>query len=202
MNSFDNWNNELYHHGIKGQKWGIRRYQNPDGSLTAEGEARYGEHGTATARERARFLNKLDQQKAHSRARMGELSKAALNSKSAQEKVQQYSKLNSSTDKTIKTVIQAAKKNNMNVYSSNVTRHANTGRTIAKTLVKSGLLSAALTAAYSIGTGQAIKTHSNGTTYVRFIPNKPVVPIVGLAYSGRKVKGTKYKVKDDRNHKE
>lgn len=34
--------NELYHHGIKGQKWGIRRYQNPDGTLTAEGRKRYG----------------------------------------------------------------------------------------------------------------------------------------------------------------
>lgn len=31
---------ELFHHGIKGQKWGIRRYQNPDGSLTAEGKAK------------------------------------------------------------------------------------------------------------------------------------------------------------------
>ena len=31
----------LAHHGIKGQKWGIRRYQNEDGSLTAEGKARY-----------------------------------------------------------------------------------------------------------------------------------------------------------------
>ena len=33
----------LMHHGIKGQKWGIRRYQNPDGSLTPEGIKRYGE---------------------------------------------------------------------------------------------------------------------------------------------------------------
>lgn len=32
---------ELYHHGIKGQRWGIRRYQNPDGSLTSAGQKRY-----------------------------------------------------------------------------------------------------------------------------------------------------------------
>ena len=32
---------ELYHYGIKGQKWGVRRYQNEDGSYTAEGRKRY-----------------------------------------------------------------------------------------------------------------------------------------------------------------
>lgn len=32
--------NELFHHGIKGQKWGVRRYQNPDGTLTTEGKER------------------------------------------------------------------------------------------------------------------------------------------------------------------
>ena len=32
--------NELYHHGIKGQKWGVRRYQNKDGSLTKLGQKR------------------------------------------------------------------------------------------------------------------------------------------------------------------
>lgn len=31
---------ELYHHGILGQKWGIRRYQNKDGTLTDEGKQR------------------------------------------------------------------------------------------------------------------------------------------------------------------
>lgn len=35
------YNNELYHHGIKGQRWGVRRYQNPDGTLTQAGKRRY-----------------------------------------------------------------------------------------------------------------------------------------------------------------
>jgi hypothetical protein len=33
--------NFLAHHGIKGMKWGVRRYQNSDGSLTAAGQKRY-----------------------------------------------------------------------------------------------------------------------------------------------------------------
>lgn len=34
---------ELYHYGVKGQKWGVRRYQNPDGTLKKGHENRYGE---------------------------------------------------------------------------------------------------------------------------------------------------------------
>ena len=32
---------ELAHHGIKGQKWGVRRFRNKDGSLTPAGKRRY-----------------------------------------------------------------------------------------------------------------------------------------------------------------
>lgn len=38
-----NHTNELFHWGIKGMKWGVRRYQNKDGSLTPDGKKRYGE---------------------------------------------------------------------------------------------------------------------------------------------------------------
>ncbi len=37
----DPYKNYLLHHGIKGQKWGIRRFQNPDGTLTDAGRERY-----------------------------------------------------------------------------------------------------------------------------------------------------------------
>ena len=41
--------NELYHWGIKGMKWGVRRYQNKDGTLTAAGKKHYNGDGNAGA---------------------------------------------------------------------------------------------------------------------------------------------------------
>ena len=43
MQTYYYFTNELYHHGIKGQRWGVRRFQNEDGTLTEKGRRRYGE---------------------------------------------------------------------------------------------------------------------------------------------------------------
>ena len=63
MDSFTSWNNELYHHGVKGQKWGIRRYQNEDGSLTSAGKERYGRYESdehVSPKKIKRDFNKLE----------------------------------------------------------------------------------------------------------------------------------------------
>ena len=45
---------ELYHWGIKGMKWGIRRYQNKDGSLTPAGKKRYAKDNGDSAQKQTR----------------------------------------------------------------------------------------------------------------------------------------------------
>lgn len=48
---------ELQHYGILGQKWGIRRFQNPDGTLTPAGKARYGTDAEKLAAKDAQRVN-------------------------------------------------------------------------------------------------------------------------------------------------
>lgn len=47
----------LYHHGILGQKWGVRRFQNADGTLTAEGKKRYKSPNSADQKKDIRRIN-------------------------------------------------------------------------------------------------------------------------------------------------
>lgn len=53
------YNDSLCHHGIKGQKWGVRRFQNADGSYTAAGANRYG-YKTAKKQLKNRLYSEYD----------------------------------------------------------------------------------------------------------------------------------------------
>lgn len=50
---------ELYHHGIQGQRWGFRRFQNEDGSWTPEGRERYGEGGARSTSDVQKYKAKV-----------------------------------------------------------------------------------------------------------------------------------------------
>lgn len=76
---------EFCHSGIKNMKWGVRRYQNPDGSLTPAGRIRY---GVGKAREKAapkvKVASSKDQERAAARAKRIEARKAKKDARIAE----------------------------------------------------------------------------------------------------------------------
>jgi hypothetical protein len=64
---------ELYHHGIKGMRWGVRRYQNKDGSLTPAGKKRQAKLEARNAKKEAKR-----EEKAATKALASKMSKPVL----------------------------------------------------------------------------------------------------------------------------
>ena len=76
---------ELQHHGVKGMKWGIRRFQKKDGSLTDAGKKRYRNDMSDDAREASTLKKKKPSQ----------LSNAELRKLNERKRLEQeYSRLN------------------------------------------------------------------------------------------------------------
>lgn len=142
--------NYLEHHGILGQKWGIRRFQKEDGSYTAAGKRRYGinENGKEpTARQYQKRLNDIDKAIAYNK---GDLSKARSKQRNQEfrvnklkAKAEKYAgtkkgdKLNSKVEKQE----QKAKKlrSNANKYYNNIKNGQKETAEIINRIEKSGL---------------------------------------------------------------
>ena len=97
-------NNELYHHGIKNMKWGIRRFQNKDGSLTPAGKKRYDKEVAKLKAEKKKLRNEISVQKKADKLKQLEKERDVLKVQS--KKLKKNSKTTTQEDKQAETIEQ------------------------------------------------------------------------------------------------
>lgn len=97
--------NDIWHYGIKGQKWGIRRYQNSDGTLTASGKRRQKKEEKRQAKEARKQAKQVDkeirQERAYASKNRRSLSDEELVSRV--KRLEQERKLKNLTDEDVAT---------------------------------------------------------------------------------------------------
>lgn len=81
---------ELYHHGIKGMKWGVRRFQNEDGTLTAQGKQRYKDYKSDQSTRRS-LTRHVAADKKNLKARGEAMNEVTKNYNDAQEQMRKAS---------------------------------------------------------------------------------------------------------------
>ena len=115
----------LMHHGIKGQKWGVRRYQNPDGSLTSAGKRHYKRERFEKGRDvtlKAEAALSIKTDRSYTKRKIDEYSKKQVLTRKEQKKygklVKQYKELSTIEKKAVDDYYKSAK--DLNNYVNNL----------------------------------------------------------------------------------
>lgn len=155
----------LEHHGIKGQKWGVRRFQNEDGSLKAAGEKRYGV-GEGVARRALAGVYSINE-KAYNR--LGNKTLASMNKAAKERQLALAKKADPNRDKRV-----SERKEKVNAV---IKKERDRGQQLGKhAVLKSGLRYTAIT------TGNAFKSGLVATGVKMLTNNENLAAAAGGAF--------------------